>query len=116
MRKDGIVADENEVDTVTPLDGDGHNVTYPTPAGAGVIEDVAEGFDNVRAEDFETGGRTTVATPLGYAFAPSNTDVPVITHAGVKMTKEQAEEVVAESDSVNGRAYIVTANDDESEG
>jgi len=89
---------EGNADTVTPLDGDGSNVTG-----------VTEQFPNVAAEDYKTRGQTTVATRRGYRFVPSNKDLPVVTDQGVKMTKEDAEAAVAES---NGRAFIVS-NDDE---
>lgn len=107
------MADEDSVDTVTPLDGDGHNVTYPVPFGGTEGDRVADQFDNVKQEDYETRGRTTVATPYGYAFVSSDTDLPVITHEGTKMTAEQAEAVVAESDAINGKAYVVAEQEDE---
>lgn len=105
------MADEYDVDTVTPLDGDGSNVVLPPVGDEG---NLAAQFDNVQPEDYDTRGQTTVATPRGYAFASSNKDVPVITHAGVKVTADVANELVAESDEVNGGVYIVT-NDDTSE-
>lgn len=80
---------ENDADTVTPLDGDGSNVTG-----------VTEQFDNVSVEDYSTRGHTTVATRRGYRFAPSNKDIPVVTHEGLNVTKEQASELVTESDGV----------------
>lgn len=91
--------DIDGTDTVSPLDGDGHNVVDPTESG------------NVPAEDFDTKGKTTVATRRGYAFNPSNKDLPQITSAGVKMTKDQADEVVAESANSKAAAFIVS--DDE---
>ena len=96
-----IVTDDN-VDTVTPLDGDGSGVT-------GLAEQFDrthdnEPFDpstgNVSAEEFETQGRTTVATRRGYAFASNDKGIPVVTHAGLLVTKEQAEALVEESDGL----------------
>jgi hypothetical protein len=89
---------DNGVDTTTPLDGDGRNVTG-----------VAEQFGDDAPEEYTTRGQTTVATRRGYRFASSNQDLPVITSDGIKMTKSEADAVVAES---NGRVSIVT---DESE-
>lgn len=91
--------DDNGVDTTTPLDGDGRNVTG-----------VAEQFDNVPEDGYTTKGQTTVATRRGYRFVPSNKDLPVVTSAGLKMTKDEAEAVVAES---GGLASIVTNNESE---
>jgi len=93
-----IVTDDN-VDTVTPLDGDGSGVT-------GLDEQfrtshVNEPFDpstgNIPAAEFETQGRTTVATRRGYAFASNDKAIPVVTHTGLAVTKEQAEALVEES-------------------
>lgn len=99
------------MDTVTPLDGDGSNVVFPPPAGD--AEDLTSAYDNVQREDYNMRGRTTVATPRGYAFVPSDTDVPVVTHEGVTVTAEQAEAIVAESDVLKGRAFIVNPNEED---
>lgn len=104
------MADENEVDTTTPLDGDGQNVVYPTPGDAAIFDQYA---DHVKPEEYETNGRTTVATPLGYAFVSADKDIPVVTHEGIKVTKEVAETLVAESDEINGRVFIVAPDDTE---
>jgi len=92
---------ESNPDTVTPLDGEDGNVT-------GVAAQFAP--ENVSAEYYDTRGQTTVATRRGYAVVPTNKDLPMVTSEGVKMTKEQADAVVAES---NGRAFLVS--DDENE-
>lgn len=78
-----------DADTVTPLDGEDGEVTG-----------VTEQFDNVDTEDYSTKGQTTVATRRGYRFAPSNKDLPVITAAGVKVTADQAQALVDESNGV----------------
>jgi hypothetical protein len=88
-----VVTDENP-DTVTPLDGDGHNVVYPPVANPGPVT------PNVSKAEFDTSGRTVVATPRGYAFQPNDIEIPVIDHAGVKVTKEQADALVDESDGL----------------
>lgn len=93
--------DDDNVDTVTPLDGDGSGVT-------GIAEQFDrtddEPFDpstgNIKAEAFETQGRTTVATRRGYAFASNNKALPVVTHAGLAVTKEQADALVDESNGL----------------
>lgn len=89
----------DDVDTTTPLDGDGHNVTG-----------VAEQFGNPPEEEYETQGRTVVATRRGYRFASNNKDLPVIHSGGVKMTREQADEVVTES---GGVVFLVDNNESE---
>ena len=81
-------------DTVTPLDGDGKNVVTP-----GEGEPTVD-TGNVGPEDYSTRGQTTVATPRGYRFAPSDKEVPVVTHAGLKVTAEQADALVSESDGL----------------
>lgn len=52
---------------------------------------------NASVEDYSTRGQTTVATRRGWRFAPSDKDLPVVTHAGVKVTSEQARSLVQES-------------------
>lgn len=89
---------DNDPDTTTPLDGDGHNVVSPTDPAP-----VTAGFPNVSKSEYETRGQTVVATRRGYAFASNDTDIPVITHDGVKVTKEQADALVDES---SGEVYI----------
>lgn len=91
-----------DVDTVTPLDGDGSNAT-------GVEEQF---LDDNPAEDYETKGRTTVATRRGYRFVSSNPDLPVVTYTGVKMTKEEADSLVTEAD---GLVHIVNPTENEEE-
>lgn len=49
--------------------------------------------DEVKAQD----NTVTVATDFGYAFQASNPDIPLVTAAGVQLTREQADEVLAES-------------------
>lgn len=98
----------DNVDTVTPLDGDGTGVTG---LGDQFHNEEYEPFDpstgNIKAEAFETQGRTTVATRRGYAFASNDKEIPVVTHAGLVVTKEQAEALVEESEG------LVTIKQDE---
>lgn len=100
----------DDVDTVTPLDGDGSGVTG--------IEDQFdttgdEPFDpstgNIKPEIYETQGRTTVATRRGYAFASNDKEIPVITHSGLVVTKEVADSLVEES---NGLVHIKQNEED----
>lgn len=95
-------------DTVTPLDGDGHNVVMGED-----FSPFDEESGNINEEYYETRGKTTVATRPGYAFQPSDKGLPVITHTGVRMTKEQAEQVVAESTSTRAGVHIVTSEEEE---
>lgn len=96
MKGKGIV---DNVDTVTPLDGDGSNVVG-----------LDEQFENVKSEDYETKGQTTVATRDGYRFVPSDKSIPVITSQGIKVTKDQAEALSQESDG------LVSIHNDNQEG
>lgn len=94
----------NDADTVTPLDGeDGH------------VTGIPEQFGHVQESDYETEGRTTVATAPGYRFASSHKGLPVITSRGVKMTKDEAEQVVDEAKGLGIGVHIVT-NDENKEG
>jgi hypothetical protein len=58
------------------------------------------GEDNVDFDEYTTQGKTTVATRRGYRFVPSDKDLPVITHAGVKVTSDQATQLIDESDGL----------------
>lgn len=58
-------------------------------------------------EEYKTQGQTRVATRHGYAFRPSNQDLPEITSDGVNVTKDQAAEVLAESDQYDGHVFLV---------
>lgn len=95
---------QQSADTVTPLDGDGKNVVQPGE-GAPTVE-----TGNVNPEDYNTEGRTTVATPRGYRFASSNKEIPVVTSAGIKVTAEQADALAKESD---GLVFKVEKKDEE---
>lgn len=92
----------DDVDTVTPLDGDGHNVTGISEQFENPRDAVASA--NVSAQDYETRGRTTVATRRGYRFAPADKGIPVITHEGLKVTADVAESLAKESD---GLVFVV---------
>lgn len=93
------MSESDGADTVTPLDGDGRNVVG-----------LDEQFENVSADEYETRGQTTVATRRGYRFVPSDKEIPIITSDGVKMGKEDADKVVAES---RGRVFIVEPKNEE---
>lgn len=101
---------DDDVDTTTPLDGDGRDVVVPETG-----EDPAlfEQFDNVHPEDYETTGRTTLATRHGYAFAHTVEEVPIITSSGVKMSREKADLILAES--AEHDAGVFEVNDDTEE-
>lgn len=85
---------QQNADTVTPLDGDGRNVVTP---GEG---EPTVNTGNVGSEDYSTKGQTTVATRRGYRFAPSNKEIPMVTSLGIKVTAEQADALVTESDGL----------------
>lgn len=81
---------------------DENNATFP--------QSVVGSTDLAKQEEYSTQGRTTVATRRGYAFQSSeqseeDSNFPLVTHAGVQVTKEQAEALVTES---GGVVYIVT--------
>lgn len=92
---------EHTPDTVAPMDV-GEDEGEFTPFG--------ESTGNITLEHYDTQGRTTVATRRGYRFAPSDKALPVVTHRGVKMSKDAADEVVAES---NGVVHVVEDIDEE---
>lgn len=68
----------------------------------------------VGGDEWQTQGRTTVATRSGYQFHPTNKDLPVITPEGVNMTAAEADEVLAEAASthVEDLAHRVTTEKD----
>lgn len=98
---------ENDgVDTTTPLDGDGHNVTG--------LEAQFAPFDeggNLTEDHYETRGRTVVKTPIGYRFASQDKNLPVITSAGLKVTADEAEALREESDGLVSVAPNETEED-----
>lgn len=96
------MTEQQDVDTTTPLDGDGRNVTG--------LDEQFTSSDNVKQEEYETRGQTTVVARRGYAFNPSDKDIPTITSDGLKVTKEEAEKIVAESEGV-----VSILRDDENE-
>lgn len=62
--------------------------------------DVAESSYDLQTQNgkrYVTRGQVRLATPWGYAFASSNKDLPVVTDVGVKMTREDADKVMAEA-------------------
>lgn len=71
------------------------------------------GQENVDPDEYSTQGKTTVATRRGYRFVPSDKDLPVITHAGTKVTAEQADALIEES---NGLVRKVEPKADTKEG
>lgn len=108
-RKEGIVADNNDVDTTTPLDGDGQDVEFPSPEEGEFLDQ----FPNVRPEDYESRGQTTLATERGYAFVSSDESVPVITHTGVNVSADVAEAVLEESARLDGKVFKRNNDDEE---
>ena len=101
-RKEGkVVTEQDPVDTITPLDGEDGNVTG-----------LQDQFGNTPESEYETKGKTTVATRHGYRFASSNKDVPVIHSGGVKVTKEVADELVKESKDSRAEVRIVEDSDE----
>ena len=71
-------------------------VADPTPTPEGDLLDTG----NVSEKEYTTRGQTKVATKRGWRFAPKDKDLPVITSAGVFVTREQAEALVEESDGL----------------
>lgn len=81
--------------------------------GSGESDPTLSGVDNPTSSEYDSHGKTEIRTRRGYRFVPSNTDYPVVDSDGVHVTKEIAEEIVAESNSYDGQVFIVT--DDEKE-
>lgn len=89
-------SDDFESDTVTPLD--------VPEEGFGELPD---GPDSEPEADVtpdsdvdEDEGKVTVRTRRGYAFQSSDKDLPVVDFTGVKVTQEQADFLVDESDGI----------------
>ena len=95
---------EHDADTLTPLDGEDGNVTG-----------LSAQFDNTPESEYETRGKTTVATRRGYRFVPSDKDLPVIHSGGVKVTAEVAAQLIEEAGGEDNRTglHIVTDNNEE---
>ena len=69
--------------------------------------DTGTGDDtNVSPSQYKTKGEVVVAAQRGFSFRPSDTDLPVITSEGVKMTRTQADKVLKEAAST-GREDLV---------
>lgn len=100
MMKGWIVSENNGADTVSPLD--------PAEGEPDVEARLAPG--HVKAEDYETRGQTTVRTRRGRAFVPSDKNLPIVRSTGLKVTKEQAETLVEES---NGLVFIDSSDESE---
>lgn len=58
---------------------------------------------NVSEADYKGTGKTSVRTRYPYRFAPSDKNIPVVDRRGVKVTRDQADTLVNES---NGLVYI----------
>ena len=86
--------------------------TPPQDVEPVVTEPVAPATTTQAGEEYKTQGQTRVATQHGYAFRPSNQDLPVIDHLGVNVTKEQAEAVLQESERSDGRVYLVDTTEE----
>lgn len=70
----------------------------------------------VAGDKYTTKGQTKVATPMGRAFRSANEDLPLITAAGVYMTADEANEVIAEAGyentAVDGLVFKVEKNEE----
>jgi len=66
-----------------------------------------EGITTQEGEQYTTRGQTRLATRHGYRFRPSDTNLPEVTSAGINVTKDQADLVLAESEKVGGHVYLV---------
>lgn len=60
-------------------------------------------------------GQTLIRTRAGHEFNSGIADVPAVTHAGLYVSRELAEEIVALADTAGGVGYvtIVDATDDD---
>lgn len=68
--------------------------TNPTPT-SDVASALTEG--RVSPEDYKTRGTVTVAARPGYEVIPTDKSLPVVTTAGVTMTRDQADALLKES-------------------
>lgn len=68
-------------------------------------------------DEYESSGRITIATRPGYAHRPTDENLPIIDSSGVKVTREQADAVMAEANAVYGDGHVfevkATEADDE---
>lgn len=87
---------------MAPFTDDDFDATLPEST-------TGENSGNVSQEEYDTQGRTTVATRRGYAFQPTDNDLPLVTHTGIQVTREQANALVDESDGV---VHIVENEED----
>lgn len=72
--------------------------------------------DVVHAQDgseFSSRGQTLVKAAHGYAFATSDKNLPIITPEGVRMSKTQAEAVVAEAEANNAEDLVFIAEEED---
>lgn len=91
-------------------------VDTTTTVAPAVTASVFQGFDTpttTATEPVRPGrGNTLVRTPPGYAHNPGFDDLPQVTTAGVYVTAEQAERLIAESEAISalGAVYRDTTN------
>jgi hypothetical protein len=90
----------DNVDTVTPMEGGGLEVTGS--------ESVDLTTRNLPVEDYETSGKTRVRTRRGYAFASADENLPVVTTDGYLTDRTTADSLVEES---SGLVYIDNEED-----
>lgn len=103
MERINVVTEQNP-DTVTPLDGDGRNVVKTGDMVSGKVtstrpteEAVLNKGEEAAEVAPEKGDRVIVATPRGYAFDSNDSDAPLVSHVGAKVTQEMADALIKES-------------------
>lgn len=60
---------------------------------------------------FKSSGNTLVRARKGYRFQPGDPNLPVVTSDGVRVTKTQAEALVAEAQPYGDLVYVVDESD-----
>lgn len=73
-----------------------------------------QGDDTVEPSETtgSTPGRITVRTPYGYAFQSNEGDRIMVTHEGTKVTRAEADALIAEADTINPGLVTEVKNED----
>lgn len=74
-------------------------------------ESNADPILNQKGELYSTRGRTLIRSPFGRRFRGTDQELPEVTSAGVNMTRDQAEQVMREAESMGITLTLGDATD-----